>query len=160
MAQADAEQQERLIVAQQRAFQEQKRLARLNRVIARGSTIDPELARKSPELVAAIAGKIATLPTNESTNAKELAGLLVRVQDMKDTKKFVPLVQALRHAHDSGNGKATLSAAASLLERTYNSQPGVKKVEGPYGMTATKFTTLAAFWQQRLGLVGLSEVFR
>ena len=155
---ADLDQQTRLEAAKLRALQEQKRLAREAPVIRRANTIDPVLAQRSPELVAAIAGKVATLPTNESTNAKELAGYLVHTQDMKENKKFVRLIDSLRQAHNAGNTTAELSAAASLLEAAHNTQPKVKKITGPYGMTATKFTTLAAFWQQRLGLVGFSEL--
>lgn len=155
---ADLDQRARLQAAKQQAFKEQDRFARMERVIARGSTIDAALAKQNPELVAALAGKVATLKTNETSNAKELATLLIRVTEGKNKNAYEGLLEQLQKARSEQNSTETLSVAARLLEKAYNGQKGVKKIEGPYGMIDTKFTTLAAFWVQRLGLVGLGNL--
>jgi hypothetical protein len=139
--------QERLQQGIQKGIAERLRLEKLATVIRRGSVIDAELAKKSPDLVAAIAEKAATLPTNETTITKNLTELLVGIEKHPET--FAPLVEKVAAA---GDGTDALRAASELLERAYNSQKGVKKIDRMY---TTKFTTMASFWLQRLGQVGL-----
>lgn len=139
--------QERLQQGIQKGIAERLRREHLAELAAKGSVIDTELAKKSPALVAAIAEKVATLPTNETTITRDLTALLVNIE--KNPQVFAPLVEKVSVAGDGTDG---LRVASQLLEKAYNSQKGVKKIDGAY---TTKFTTLAAFWLQRLGQVGL-----
>lgn len=177
---ADLDQRKRLaesleraaIVREQRAAQEKEasdmfadltdkidhNLKHYRRAVALGSTIDPVLAQEHPDLVAEIAGRVAKLGTNEEDSALLLATCLARVAEDPQNKAFAPLVQQLQQPGRDPRSVDVLNDAARLLEQAYNSRKGIKKILGGYGSVDTKFTTLAAFWAQRLGLAGLKEL--
>lgn len=120
--------------------------------------IDPTLRERKPDLIAAIADRVTSLGTNESSSAHELSNLLVRISEDPTNKAYAPLVEKLQEVSQDPRSVDVLGNAAKLLEQAYNSQKGIKKIKGGYDMIHTKFTTLAAFWAQRLGLAGLGEL--
>jgi hypothetical protein len=123
------------------------------RLVTQGSVIDPALAIRNPALVAEIAGQVANLGTNETTVTRELTGLLVQIGEHR--AQYQPLIERLTAVADNPSSTEALQAAADLLERAYNSQKGVKKID-PFA--STKFTTLGAFWMQRIGGAGLMQL--
>lgn len=143
----EADHQQRLQAAIERGNAERHRLEAIQAVVDRGAVIDRSLARKNPQLVALLAEKMQSLPTNETSATREIARLLVQIGEKPDAYQSF-----LARIADAPQDIDALRAAAQVLERAYNSQKGVRKIDGAY---TAKFTTLASVWLHRLGKVGL-----
>gem|GEM_PF-4240116 len=130
------------------------------RAVALGGTLDPELARRQPDLTAAIAGKARSLGTNETSSARQLAQILEFVVQARSEPETMRLVTELSDAQKQGDTHRTTIIASQLLDHTYRQNPLYGRREGVGTRIHTMFPTLAAFWVQRLGLVGMQYLLR